>query len=297
MIFMKIRYVEEYRLKKLLIVDGHGLLFQMLFGMPSRIVNKHGKAIQGTLGFVGALKKIIYLIQPTHVIVIFDGEHENSRLEIDPDYKANRIDYSDVPDEENPFSQLEDIYAALDFMKIKYFETTEVEADDVIASYTITYRDNMEIVISSFDSDFFQLIGDNVSILRYRGKKTVICDALYIKDKYGILPEQYADFKSLTGDSSDNITGAKKIGVKTAALLINQFGSLRSIINNADVIEKAHIRESIVDSRSRLQNNYKLIKLENNTDLKFDLNDILYTNKDYTTNDILKGINLHQRSK
>lgn len=284
-------------MKKLLIVDGHGLLFQMLFGMPSRIVNKHGKAIQGTLGFVGALKKIIYLIQPTHVIVIFDGEHENSRLEIDPDYKANRIDYSDVPDEENPFSQLEDIYAALDFMKIKYFETTEVEADDVIASYTITYRDNMEIVISSFDSDFFQLIGDNVSILRYRGKKTVICDALYIKDKYGILPEQYADFKSLTGDSSDNITGAKKIGVKTAALLINQFGSLRSIINNADVIEKAHIRESIVDSRSRLQNNYKLIKLENNTDLKFDLNDILYTNKDYTTNDILKGINLHQRSK
>ena len=281
-------------MKKLLIVDGHGLLFQMFFGMPSRIVNKHGKAIQGTLGFVGALKKIIYLTQPTHVIVIFDGEHKNSRLEIDPDYKANRIDYSDVPDEENPFSQLEDIYAALDFMKIKHFETAEVEADDVIASYTITYRDNMEIVISSFDSDFFQLIGDNVSILRYRGKKTVICDALYIKDKYGILPEQYADFKSLTGDSSDNITGAKKIGVKTAALLINQFGSLRSIINNADVIEKAHIRESIVDSRSRLQNNYKLIKLENNTDLTFDLNDILYANKDYTTNDVLKGINLHQ---
>jgi len=286
--------MEGYRLKKLLIVDGHGLLFQMFFGMPSRIVNKHGKAIQGTLGFVGALKKIIYLTQPTHVIVIFDGEHKNSRLEIDPDYKANRIDYSDVPDEENPFSQLEDIYAALDFMKIKHFETAEVEADDVIASYTITYRDNMEIVISSFDSDFFQLIGDNVSILRYRGKKTVICDALYIKDKYGILPEQYADFKSLTGDSSDNITGAKKIGVKTAALLINQFGSLRSIINNADVIEKAHIRESIVDSRSRLQNNYKLIKLENNTDLTFDLNDILYANKDYTTNDVLKGINLHQ---
>ena len=280
-------------MEKLLIVDGHGLLFQMFFGMPSRIVNSHGKAIHGTLGFVGAIRNIINLIRPTYIVVIFDGEHENSRSEIDPDYKANRIDYSDVPDGENPFSQLEDIYTALDFMGIKHFETTGPEADDVIASYAITYKDDMKIVISSFDSDFFQLIDDNISVLRYRGKKTIICDTLHIKDKYGILPEQYADFKSLTGDSADNIKGANKVGVKTAALLVNQLGNLQDIINNVYKIAKPHIRESILSSIDRLQNNYKLIKLENKSDLKFDLDELLYTNKNYTTNDILKGIKLY----
>ena len=284
----------EYRLEKLLIVDGHGLLFQMFFGMPSRIVNKRGRAIHGTLGFVGALRNIINLAQTTHVIVVFDGDHENSRTEIDPDYKANRRDYSDIPDDENPFSQLEDIYTALDFMKIRHFEATDLEADDIIASYVITYRNSMKIVISSFDSDFFQLVGDNVSVLRYRGKKTIICDTPYIKDKYGILPEQYADFKSLTGDSSDNIKGAKKIGVKTAALLVNQFGNLQEVINNANEIVKSHIRESILSSSNRLQNNYKLIKLENNSSLKFDLGTLLYTNKGYTTNEVLRGIKLYE---
>ena len=89
---------------KLLIVDGSNLLFQMFFGMPSRIINKDGKAIQGTLGFVGALLKIIRMTAPTHAAVLFDGERENERKELDEDYKANREDYSLVSEEENPFS-------------------------------------------------------------------------------------------------------------------------------------------------------------------------------------------------
>lgn len=89
---------------KLLLVDGSNLLFQMFFGMPARIVGSEGKAIQGTLGFVGALLKIIRMVAPTHMLVIFDGEHENSRCELDADYKANRIDYGTVSEEENPFS-------------------------------------------------------------------------------------------------------------------------------------------------------------------------------------------------
>ena len=66
---------------KLLIVDGHNLLFQMFYGMPSRIINGQGKAINGVLGFVGALLKIIKIVSPTHIIVLFDGEHENSRTQ------------------------------------------------------------------------------------------------------------------------------------------------------------------------------------------------------------------------
>ena len=97
-------------MNKLLLVDGTNLLFQMFFGMPARIVNKQGKQIQGVLGFTGALLKIIKRFEPTHVLVLFDGEHQNERKQVDENYKANRVDYSLVDDSENPFTQLDDIY-------------------------------------------------------------------------------------------------------------------------------------------------------------------------------------------
>ena len=109
-------------MNRLLIVDGSNLLFQMFFGMPSRITNSEGKAIQGTLGFVGALLKIIHRTEPTHIAVLFDGEHENERSALDSEYKANRVDYSETPEEETPFSQLPDVYAALDYLGIKHTE-------------------------------------------------------------------------------------------------------------------------------------------------------------------------------
>ncbi|MEG2634121.1 MAG: 5'-3' exonuclease H3TH domain-containing protein [Oscillospiraceae bacterium] len=279
-------------MNKLLIIDGSNLLFQMFFGMPARIINKDGKAIQGTLGFVGALLKIIRMTEPTHIVALFDGEHENERTELNADYKANRPGFIDVPEEENPFSQLPDIYTALDFLGIKHMETTDCETDDVVASYALSYGNNLKMVISSFDSDFFQLITDNVSVLRYRGEKTVICDTEYIKSKLGILPSQYADFKSLTGDNSDNIKGADKVGVKTAAQLINQFGKLENVLASADKIAKPSIRESVKQSTDRLQTNYKLIKLDNNACLPFEIDGLKHSYSGITTNEVLKGIGL-----
>ena len=277
---------------KLLIIDGSNLLFQMFFGMPSRIINKDGKAIQGTLGFVGALIKIIKMTVPTHVIILFDSETENERVEINADYKANRTDYSNVLEEENPFSQIDDVYAALDFMKIKHTEVKGVETDDVIASYTLTSGKTMQIVISSFDSDFFQLITKNVSVLRYRGDKTVICDEEYIMDKLGIIPSLYADYKSLTGDASDNIKGVRGIGSKTAAQLINTFGDLKNILTNIDKFERMSVKEAIQAESERLQQNYKLIKLDNRAQIPFTVEELVYEYDGITTTEVLKGIGL-----
>ncbi|MBD5474547.1 MAG: 5'-3' exonuclease [Lachnospiraceae bacterium] len=279
-------------MNRLLIVDGHNLLFQMFYGMPARIVNDQGKAIQGTLGFVGALLKIIRKVEPTHITVLFDGEHENDRSSLNPDYKGNRIDYSEIAEEDNPFSQLNDVYAALDFIGIKHAETTFCEADDLIAGYALTYGKESEIIISSFDSDFFQLITDQVSVLRYRGKDTVICTPEYIKEKYGITPTQYADFKSLTGDTADNIKGADKVGLKTAASLLHEFGTLDNILVNAENIKKLSVKESIIRNTERLKTNYKIIKLGNIASLPFSLDELVYTYSGITTIDILKGIGL-----
>lgn len=279
-------------MNRLLIIDGSNLLFQMFFGMPARIVNGEGKAIQGTLGFVGALLKIIRMTTPTHVAVLFDGAHENARKELDGNYKANRIDYSAVDEENNPFSQLPDIYSALDYLGIKRAEMTDCETDDAIAAYAFTYAKDTEIIISSFDSDFFQLISESVSVLRYRGEKTVLCDEKYIADKFGITPAQYADFKSLTGDKADNIQGAEKIGVKTAAKLLNTFGTLDEIIAHSNEIAMNSVRESIIRSTERLKTNRRLIKLENKAAIPFSIEDLRYVHNGITTSEVLKGIGL-----
>ena len=282
-------------MNRLLLVDGSNLLFQMFFGMPARIINEQGKAIQGTLGFVGALLKIIRRVEPTHIAVLFDGEHENIRSQMNADYKANRVDYSQTSEEENPFSQLPDVYAALDYLNLKHAETTICETDDWIAGYALTYGKKTEIVISSFDSDFFQLITDKVSVLRYRGDKTVICTPDYIRDKFCIEPDQYADFKSLTGDPSDNIKGVDKVGPKTAAYLLNQFGHLENILANAENIEKTSIKASIIKNAEMVKTNYKIIKLDNTASLPFALNDMAYHFTEITTNEVLKGIGLKKK--
>ncbi|MDR1329791.1 MAG: flap endonuclease [Oscillospiraceae bacterium] len=277
---------------KLLVVDGTNLLFQMFFGMPARITGKDGRLIHGTLGFVGALIKMLKLSGPTHAVVLFDGEHDNPRAELSAEYKANRPVMTDVPEEENPFSQLPDIYDALDCMGISHCEIDIHEADDAAAAYALTYSSETEIIIASMDSDFFQLIGKNVSVLRYRGDKTAMLDGALIQDKLGILPEQYADFKSLTGDNSDNIKGADKIGPKTAAALLRQFGNLETLIERADEIEKPSIRESVKQNAERLRNNYRLIKLDDRATLPYALDKLEYTYDGIKTGEVLGRIGL-----
>ncbi len=279
-------------MKKLLIIDGMNLYFQMFFGMPSRIINKNGKAIQGVLGFVGALIKIIKMVNPTHFVVLFDGQHENYRTELLPQYKANRVDYNVLEEEKNPFSQLDYVYKALTFMGIKHCEVSELEADDTVASYVDAFQSECEIIISSFDSDFFQLMNNNVKILRYRGEKTIVCDSIFIKEKFNILPCQYVDFKCLTGDNADNIKGAEKVGLKTAASLINEFGNLKNILKNVHKIKKIPIKESILKNANRLKDNYSLIKLKNISKLPFLFDEIEYNYNGITSTEVLIGIGL-----
>ena len=277
-------------MERLLLVDGMNLLFQMFYGMPAQITGPAGKPIQGTLGFVGALLKIIRMVQPTHLAVLFDGECGNPRKELDPAYKANRPDYSE--EEELPFAQLPDIYRALEYMEIPWAETSDCEADDWIAGYVAALADRMDIVIASQDSDFFQLIRDNVTVLRYRGEKTVLCDRNYIRQKLNIQPEQYAAFKSLTGDTADNIRGAEKIGPKTAAELMNQFGNLEALIAGVDQIRKPSVRESVIRNQERIRLNHLLIRLDGAEELPFAPEELHYQDSGVTTMEVLKAIGL-----
>lgn len=277
-------------MEKLLLVDGSNLLFQMFYGMPARILNRQGKPIQGTLGFVGALLKMIRRVNPTHVAVFFDGECHNDRTDIDENYKANREDFSQMDEDDTPFSQMPDVYRALDYMGICHGETTVCETDDWMAAYCCRYGAETEIVIASQDSDFFQLIGENVTVLRYRGDNSALCDEAYIQEKLGIEPGRYADFKSLTGDTADNIRGADKVGPKTAAWLLQEFGDLESILTRAEEITKPSIRASILQNAESLRRNYKLISLTGEVAVPFAPEQLTYQYDGLTTTQVLTAI-------
>lgn len=279
-------------MKKFLLVDGSNLLFQMFYGMPSRILNKQGKAIHGVLGFTGALIKILRAAEPDHVLAVFDGENEDSRKAIYSGYKSQRTDYRNIPESENPFSQLYDVYTALDFMGIKHFETRDCEADELIAGYALELAKSGKVIISSSDSDFFQLISDRISVLRYSGGAAVFCTPEYVTEKFGIAPEQYADFKALTGDKSDNIKGAEGIGIKTAAGLLGEYGNLENIIENPLSIKKPSVRASIMKNSGRLILSRTVIKLGPLDSLPLSAGEFEYSYDGITANEVMTGTGL-----
>lgn len=277
-------------MRKLLLVDGSNLLFQMFYGMPSRIINKNGKPIQGILGFVGALRKIITATAPTHLCVLFDGEHENPRSTLYEKYKSNRIDYSTLPLEETPFSQLPDIYKALEYLKIPFKEIQDFETDDYIATYTRLYQSQMDIVIASWDSDYFSLINDKVQIYRYRGKSSYICDNQYLMDKLHITPDKYIFYKSLVGDSADNIKGVYKIGPVTATKIVNTYPSIEELYKNLNTCRYQNL---LTNAKEQLLLNENLISFNNVEQLPFSITDLQYPASIENTIEVLKKIEVY----
>lgn len=277
-------------MSELLLVDGSNLLFQMFYGMPARIIGAQGQPIHGTLGFVGALLKIIRMTNCTHIAVLFDGEYTSFRQTVDREYKANRVDYSLLPVDQTPFSQLPDIFKALDLLGICWQETCDCEADDWIAGYVARYAGEYRITIVSQDSDLFQLIGDDVRILRYRGRKSALWDDKILMQKLGVRPGQYVLYKALTGDSSDNIHGVPKVGPKTAAKLADQFETLEDILTNADRIGQKAIRSAVLENLQTIRKNYELIKLNGEVALPFPADQLKFTETDLTTTEVLRRI-------
>lgn len=275
----------------LLIVDGNNLLFRMFYGMPAKIYNKSGQTIHATIGFISYVLKQIKLYGISAALVVFDCDGSAERKGILPEYKANRVqNWDELPDDEVPFSEEEKILKCLDYLKIAHMHSENMEADDLIANVTKDLKSECNIIISSFDSDFFQLIDDNVSVLRYKGKNSVLYDKKYFYEKFGFSPENYALFKSLTGDSSDNIKGVAGIGPKRAAEYINAYIAEEK----KKTTLSACILNAINENEDLIKKNLQLIEFKNNSEFIFDI-ESFYFNCEHakkTNSEVLSACNI-----
>ncbi len=279
-------------MERLLLVDGSNLLFRMFYGMPARIVNTEGVPVHAVLGFTGALIGMLRMVRPTHALVVFDGQNGGARGGVLPGYKANRRDLSEAPDGENPYTQLGGVKQALDFMGIKHTESDGCEADDLIASYALGLPRGGGAVISSLDGDFFQLVSDRVTLMRYMGKRTAVFTPELVEKRFGVGPRLYADLRALTGDAADNIKGVEGVGVKTAASWLRQFGSLEGVLANAGEIKNARVREALTGGKERVLLNRAVIRLTGGQALPFGGEELACRFEGVGTREVLSGAGL-----
>lgn len=265
-------------MNKLLIVDGNNLLFQMFYGIPSKIYNKSGDTIHATLGFISCIQKIIKTQDITHAVVVFDDDTSQARVEEYQDYKKNRFsDWDSLAKDEVPFNEETKIVKCLEYLGIRVLYSKKMEADDLIATICKLFDRDVNIIISSFDSDFFQLINDNVSILRYRGKNTKIYDEKYFYEEFGFKPSRYVLYKALVGDSADNIKGIDKIGKVRGRLIAQNISSIDRISTIPDGIIHNNIKENIVKNYNIVKRNIKLIELNKKEDIDYQLDEFQFS--------------------
>ena len=251
------------------IIDTHAEIFRAYYAIRGGLTSSvTGEATHAVFGFTGTLIRILTELQAKYIVAAIDTPGNTFRNELYSAYKANR---SAPPDD--LVTQIHRILELLEAFGILTLGKPELEADDIIASVTQAILDDpnaqdVDVSIISRDKDLEQLIGDRVTMLDLHNNK--IIDEWSLWETKGIKPGQVIDVLALMGDTSDNIPGVEKVGLKTAAQLIQQYGSIDGIFENIDEI-KGKRRENLEKARSQLPLSRQLVTLIRDADLDFSL--------------------------
>ena len=249
------------------LIDGNSLLYRAFFALPP-LTNAQGEVTNAAYGFTAMLFKVIQEEQPEMIAVAFDLPGPTFRHEIFEDYKATR---AAMPEELAP--QIDMAREVLDAMHIPAFGLEGYEADDVIGTLaTQADREGRRVLIVTGDLDELQLVSENVSVMVTRRgvTDTKIYDRAAVAERYGIGPEQLADFRALRGDNSDNIPGVPGIGEKTAAKLIGKFGSLEEVLGNLDQVKPARVAAALEAHADVARRSKELSLIVRNLSMEFD---------------------------
>ncbi|MDQ4065731.1 MAG: DNA polymerase I, partial [Actinomycetota bacterium] len=217
---------------KLLLIDGYSLAFRAFFALPEDLATTDGTRTNAVFGFTSMLIKVLQDEKPEHIACCLDMGAPLERTEAFADYKSNR---SEAPDTFT--SQVPLIREVLKVMRIPIFELPGHEADDIIAYLAKrAAEEDVDVRIVTGDRDFFQLVNDDIHVLyNRRGISDIVeMDTKAVIERYGVPPEKYVDLKALEGDNSDNLPGVPGVGTKTAAKLVQRYGSAEEAVAHAD---------------------------------------------------------------
>jgi len=254
------------------LIDGSAFIFRAYHALPPLTRKSDGLPVGAVSGFVNMLQRYVENNSgsdaATHVAVIFDYSGRSFRNDLYDQYKANR-----PPAPEDLIPQFPLTRRATEAFNIACKEIEGYEADDIIATLAHQARDaGGRVTIISSDKDLMQLVGDGVEMFDPMKNKRI--DREGVIEKFGVGPERVIDVQALAGDSVDNVPGAPGIGIKTAALLINEFGDLESLLDRAEEIPQPKRRETLVVNREQIELSKRLVSLDCETPLDFTLDDL-----------------------
>ena len=258
--------------KHIYLVDGSTYIFRAYHALPPLTRKSDGFPVGAISGFCNMLDKLIKDEREnnnlTHLLVIFDASGKTFRNDIYPEYKANR---SSPPEDLIP--QFPVIRKATDAFNVNHVEILGYEADDLIASYAKAAIDEkMKVTIVSSDKDLMQLVKEDVSMLDTM--KNRLIQKNEVIEKFGVEPKKVIDVQSLAGDSIDNIPGVPGIGIKTAALLINEYDNLDNLLEKASNIKQNKRRESLIEFADQARLSRELVTLKEDVKLPIPIKDI-----------------------
>ncbi len=254
------------------LIDGSAFIFRAYHALPPLTRKSDGLPIGAVSGFCNMLQRYVEgntgPDAPTHVAVIFDKGSHTFRNEMYDQYKANR---EAMPEDLRP--QIPLTRDATKAFNIACKELEGYEADDIIATLSCQARDaGGRVTIISSDKDLMQLVGDGVEMLDAMKNRRIDRNGVF--EKFGVYPDRVVDVQALAGDSVDNVPGAPGIGVKTAALLINEYGDLEALLDRAEEIKQPKRRATLIDNRDQIELSKKLVQLDCATPLDFTLEDL-----------------------
>ena len=254
------------------LIDGSAFIFRAYHALPPLTRKSDGLPIGAVSGFCNMLQRYIEgntgANAPTHIAVIFDKGSHTFRNDIYDKYKANR---EAMPEDLRPQMPLTRLATAA--FNIACEEMAGYEADDIIATLATQARSlGGKCTIISSDKDLMQLVGDGVEMFDAMKNKIIDRDGVF--EKFGVFPERVIDVQALAGDSTDNVPGAPGIGIKTAALLINEFGDLEALLERAGEIKQPKRREALINFVEQIKLSKRLVELDISTPIDFTIDDL-----------------------
>ena len=252
--------------RRLFILDGHSLAYRAFFALPSTLATTTGQVTNAVYGFTSMLIKLLAEEHPDLIAVAFDVGKPVARLAMDADYKAGR---RETPEDFKP--QLGLIQEVVEALRIRMLRVTDHEADDAIGTLAIQAAERgIEATIVTADRDFFQLVRPGIRVLfNRRGISDIaLMDEAAVEERFGVPPSKYLEYVALKGDTSDNIPGVPGVGDKTAAKLVQDFGSVEELLGRTDEL-KGKLKENIEAAGERLILNKDLARIV--TDVPLDV--------------------------